>query len=213
MIKVMNERARLSPGGFGIRPSVVRRVAAAAGVLIGVLAAAAAQSDAPGRLAVKASQPVPPGSRIHVEALGPDQRAEALLDVVADALARKGYEIVDPGDLILQVHVTNAAAPPREDRKVTLSGRGGSRSRSRIEVRVRLHKKKERPLPRQLLSVQFFLFERGRPPIWSGSVTAPGGPGDEAERLARMADAAMTAFGKTEERPFDPAQESMDRPE
>lgn len=159
-----------------------------------------------GRLVAQANETIPPGATIAVRADEASGRTARLTEIISHALERQGYRVSDDGDITLEFNISESAvlpmrpAPaPKPDNTDVLNQ--SSRTEETDQVKVVLDPDK-RPTSDAGLSVEFFLYRDGRPPVWSATIDAAPIQADEDRQLARMVEAAMGAFGKTEERSF-----------
>ena len=188
--------------------SIARHAVACFTVLAAVLASTSPAATAErGHIVARAGGPVPLESTIAVRAGDADERFATLAQAIARLLEKQGFHVSDGGGLILEFRVADAsAAVETSASRLMLEGSGGSgkRTTTEVEIEVRIEPPdKRRPQPRRELQIEFFLFAAGRPPIWSATVVAQRGEEDESRQLARMAELAIRAIGKTEDRQFD----------
>jgi hypothetical protein len=157
-----------------------------------------------GRVVARAGKPVPERAVIRVRPDETDNRAVALVEVVAQALAEQGFRTSDDGTMILQFRIAENGIKEEEPNpriKLHATVGSGSQSRDRVAAEVRVRPFDEPAgKTRRALRIELSLYAPGRPPQWTATVSAPRHEADEKRQLERMIRAAMSAFGKTVER-------------
>lgn len=173
----------------------------------GPQAGGAAPLPEAGHLVAQANDTIPSGATIAVRAGEADDRSAALIDVISRALERQGFRVSDDGNVTLEFNITDSAVlptspepTPKPDNTDVMNE--ASRTEETDQVKVELDRDKQAKFDAGL-SVEFFLYRDGRPPIWSATIDSAPIQADEARQLARMVETAMRAFGKTEVRSFD----------
>ncbi|TVR97662.1 MAG: hypothetical protein EA406_09075 [Rhodospirillales bacterium] len=185
-------------------------------------AAAVAQEPASGFgrfQALSSTRTLPPGSTIDVDvvartALFPGDRLDAAAaEATQAALTAQGFRVVDRGQMVLRVRVTQAPAGDVRARPDRLGPRADSipRERSPIprgdrvpEIVDPLRVPLGPPTFRvdSFYSLNFTLFERGREPIWSATIEASGRIPDPERLVRTLARTALADLGHSVEREF-----------
>ncbi len=169
-----------------------------------------AKSAGRGHLVARAAGLVPSQSTISVGRGDGDERSAALAQIIAQSLERQGFHVSDGSGLILEFRIDDSGITTAQpESNVMLQEQGelgdGSATGARVEGRVEPLKERHQR-PGRELQIEFFLFEQGQTPIWSATAVAPRSEQDEDRLLGRMVEAAMDAFGKTEDNFFDPLE-------
>lgn len=147
---------------------------------------------------------LPNGSSVNVQAESLYEETDEILVAISKGLIDHGYKTADNGTYILEFDIDDSVTIENDAHSnVTLQGQIGSSTRSgtNIEANINIVPREKLQTARHgALQISMVLFQDGKPPIWSASITSSLSKQSKKDHLVRMAASLIRSIGKNEER-------------